>query len=232
MRNVITTNSSPDVSDDYAEQVAQIIDQLGPADRETTIDDGDGQTDYGIRLYSYTAPDTGRAMWAVDYNDPASRELEETDDEAEANARYEELVRDAAANLGTDRNGHSERFTTTDVDGVPGPLPDLPAVTAAHVGQLLDADGSPALYLTLEGADGDEPVVKIGQEHEVPAGQRLMTRAEALAELGLSDEQGRITSEADVFRSDLHALMLLAVADRATQNVRGAADVLFTIPTI
>ncbi|MEU9754370.1 hypothetical protein AB0D90_14690 [Streptomyces althioticus] len=230
MRNVITTNSSPDVDADYADQVAAILDrQRHSCERESTIVNEDGETTLSVTLHTYESPDTGRTMWAVDYYDPASRELEETADEAEANARYEELVRAAAANFDYDRHGYQTRYTTTDVDGVPGPLPYLPDVETEDVAGLIDAPGSPALYLTLEGDDGDEPVVKVGQEHEVPFGQRLLTRSETLAELSLSDEQGRITSEAAV-ASDQHG-MLAFIAHRATEQVRAAADVLFTVPT-
>lgn len=232
MRNVISTNAGTDVDDDYADQVAAILDrQRHSPERESKRVDEHGETVLSITLHTYEAPDTGRTMWAVDYYDPASRELEETADEAEANVRYVELVRAAAANFDYDRHGYQTRYTTTDVDGVRGPLPDLPDVETEDVADLIDAPGSPALYLTLGGEDGDEPVVKVGQEHEVPTGQRLLTRSEALAELSLSDEQGRITSEAAV-ASDQHGMLLSFIAHRATEQVRGAADVLFTVPTV
>ncbi|MER6684607.1 hypothetical protein [Streptomyces olivaceoviridis] len=224
MRNVISTNSSADVSEEYAEQVEQLLESLTP-ERETTQDDELGQAALFIRLYTYEAPGSGETMWAVDYSDPASRELEETTDPAEAAARYEEAVRDSARNLGYDREGNLQRFTTTDVDRVPGPLPDLPDVTPDDVEALIDQDGTPVLYLTL---DGDETVVKVGQAEQAPAGQVLLTREQVLHDLALSDDQGRVTVGA-ASREPAYGVMVSFLADKASQEVQSAADCLFPV---
>ena len=125
MRRVISTNASPEVSDDYADQVRELLDSpkglRGAADlhRETTQKNRYGQADFHLRVYSYPAPGSGEETWAVDYSDPASREVEECASQAEAEAHYEEQVRFAATNLGWDREGNEQRFATSDVDGVP-----------------------------------------------------------------------------------------------------------------
>lgn len=225
MRNVISTHSSADVSEEYAEQVEQLLKSLTP-ERETTQNDELGQAAFFIRLYTYEAPGSGETMWAVDYSDPASRELEETTDPAEAAARYEEMVRDSARYLGYDRDDHLQRFTTTDVDGVPGPLPDLPNVTPDDVEALIDQDGTPVLYLTLD--EDDEPVVKVGQADQAPAGQVLLTREQVLHDLALSDGRGRVTAGA-ASREPAYGVMLTFLAAKASQKVQGAADCLFPV---
>ncbi|GHF74243.1 hypothetical protein GCM10010218_64220 [Streptomyces mashuensis] len=223
MRNVISTISSTDVSEAYAEQVEKLLGSLLP-ERETTQDNEWGQTDFYVRLYSYEAPGAGGVVWAVDYCDPDSRELEETGSEVEAVARYEELVRDAADCLGYDEEGVRERFTTTDVAGVRGPLPQLPAVGFQQLEELLDAPGSPVLYLARD-EDG-EMVVRVGQESEVPAPQVLVTRARTLHELCLDDDEVRITSSYAARQADHYAVELLHLADQAEKAGRGAAEYL------
>lgn len=132
MRNIATTNSTSDVTDEYADAVQDLIAAAGP-DRETTQKNRNGELTFYIRLYGYQAPelvdgtqqvaeDGGEYRWAVDYFDSASRELEEFDTEEEATGHYLDQVRVAAGNLGVDENHEQIRFTTTDVEGVPGPL--------------------------------------------------------------------------------------------------------------
>jgi antitoxin (DNA-binding transcriptional repressor) of toxin-antitoxin stability system len=118
-RNVISTNAHIDVTDDYADQVREILDNPGALiERETCQRNEHGQIDYYTRVVSYDAG--GGARWAVDYFDPASREVEEFDDQAAAEARYEEMVRASAGDLGYDYEGEQVEFTETDVAGVPG----------------------------------------------------------------------------------------------------------------
>ncbi|MFF9158282.1 hypothetical protein ACF1AB_39345 [Streptomyces sp. NPDC014846] len=226
MRNVISTHSRADVSEEYAEQVDKVLDAYS-AERSTTSDNQWGQTDFSVRLYTYEAPGTGETMWAVDYIDPATRELEETPSREEAVARYEELVRDAADNLGIDDDGYQERFTTTDVDGVPGPLPKLPTVTTSQVDRLLDADGTPVLYLDLD--DDGAPVLRIGPASEVPEDQVVLTRSQVLDKLHLNDTEGRVTS--GTVDKELDMEFSLIALDATKEGVRAAADVLFTAET-
>ncbi|MEU5099770.1 hypothetical protein [Streptomyces sp. NPDC020996] len=216
MRNVISSSSRADVGEEYAEQVEQL---LSSPERETTQVNEWGQTDFYVRLHTYAAPGTGETMWAVDYSDPVSRELEETASREEAVARYVELVRDAAENLGTDREGLQERFTTTDVDGVPGPLPALPEVTPDQVEDLLDKPGDPVLYLDLD-EDGD-PVVLTGQRAQAPQEQVLLTRADVVRELRLDDDADRAVDA---------GMELSLIAHEAKGKVRAVADVLFAAP--
>ncbi|RNF86756.1 hypothetical protein, partial [Streptomyces botrytidirepellens] len=123
MRNVITTNATPEVREEYAEQIELLLTKTNPL-RETTQANKAGQIDFWVRLYSYPAPGTGVKTWAVDYHDPASRELEESTSHEEADERYEEHVRAAAKILEFDHDGKQIPFTSTDVEGVPGPHSD------------------------------------------------------------------------------------------------------------
>ncbi|MGW6796836.1 hypothetical protein [Streptomyces chartreusis] len=231
MRNVISTSSRSDVSEEYAERVDDLLPSLH-RERETTQANLYGQIDFYVRLYTYPAPGTGTTMWAVDYSDPVSRELEETESYAEAMARYEEFVRDAAANLGIVGDGLQERFTTTDVDGVPGPLPELPAVTTDLVEDLLDQPGNPALYLVRsESGTGDEVCLQTGQEAWIDRRHVVLTRAQALTELGLDDGTSRITSESAAHHAPDYAYLIRYVAHRAEETLESAADALFPAPT-
>ncbi|WP_440580941.1 hypothetical protein [Streptomyces sp. PT19] len=227
MRNVVSSITSTDVSDEYAEQVERLLATQVPQ-RETTQVNKWGQTDFHVRLHTYEAPGSGRMMWAVDYSDPVNRELEESDSREEANARYEELVRDSAENLGTDGDGFQERFAVTDVDGVPGPLPKLPAVTPEHVGDLLDTAGDPVLYLALD--DDGDPVLRIGQADQVDSGVTVLTRPQVLDELHLSDGNSRVTAEYAAREAYDFAIQTSYLAHAQTKAVRGAADLLFTAP--
>ncbi|GHI98165.1 hypothetical protein TPA0906_00310 [Streptomyces olivaceus] len=227
MRNVISISTSADVSEEYAEQVERLI-AVQPAQRETTQVNQWGQTDYHVRLHTYEAPGSGETMWAVDYSDPAIRELEETGSREEADARYEELVRDSAENLGIDDDGFQERFAVTDVDGVPGPLPELPDVDAEQVDDLLDEEGAPVLYLALD--DDGDPVLRIGQADETDSTVTVLTRLQVLDELNLSDGDGRVTAEYAAREVHDFAMQTSYIAHAQTASVRRAAELLFTVP--
>ncbi|MDG9728382.1 hypothetical protein [Streptomyces sp. DH41] len=228
MRNVISNVTSSDVSDEYAEQVKELIAAQNPQ-RETTQVNEWGQTDFRVRLHTYEAPGSGETMWAVDYSDPVVREVEESDSQTEADARYEALVRDGAENLGTDDDGLQERFAVTDVDGVPGPLPELPDVTPEHVEELLDEAGDPVLYLALD--DDGDPVLRIGQADQVDSDVTVLTRSQVLDELRLSDGSSRVTAEHAAREIHDFAMETSLIAHARTATVRRTADVLFTVPT-
>ncbi|MFE1075176.1 hypothetical protein ACFW5W_28655 [Streptomyces sp. NPDC058783] len=228
MRNVISTNSSTDVSEEYAEQVERLL-AAQAAQRETTQVNEWGQTDLHVRLHTYEAPGSGETMWAVDYSDPVSRELEETGSFEEADARYEELVRDSAENLGTDDDGLQERFAVTDVDGVPGPLPKLPDVDPEQVDELLDEEGDPVLYLALD--DDGDPVLRIGQTDQADSTTTVLTRSQILDELNLNDGDGRVTAAYAAREVDDFAMQADYIAHAGTEAVRRAAEVLFAVPT-
>jgi hypothetical protein len=120
MRNVITTVATLDVPEDYSEAVREILADASKTStrRETYQRNEHGQEEYATRLVSYSAPDTGDTVWAVEDADPATYEVEETADQGEADARYEELVRARAAAAGYDAEGNEEIFDYTDVPGV------------------------------------------------------------------------------------------------------------------
>ncbi|MEW2498192.1 hypothetical protein AB0942_32350 [Streptomyces nodosus] len=230
MWNVISTVSSSDVDEEYAEQVdalIEILDRQRAAERETTQVDKYGQTGLSIRLYTYEAPGSGGTRWAVDYNDPAVRELEETDSRDEANARYEELVRDAAGNLGIDGDGYQERFSVTDVDGTPGPLPTLPTVGTSDVETLLDEDGTPVLHL--HRTDDDELTLRTGQDDQVDSTHVVLTRAAVLKQLSLTDGETRVTSAVAARTVWEYGMNLSLVAHETRDAVKAAADALFLV---
>ncbi|MBC2869787.1 hypothetical protein [Streptomyces mexicanus] len=228
MRNVVSSITSTDVAEEYAEQVEALIEKLRP-ERETTQVNEWGQTEYYVRLYTYEAPGSGETMWAVDYSDPAIRELEESASHEEAEARYVELVRDSAENLGIDGDGFQERFTTTDVDGVPGPLPELPTVDPDEVSGLLDEDGTPVLYL--ERTDGDELALRTGQADQVDKDHVVLTRAEVLESLDLADGETRITSDHAARALWDYGMQTSLIAYRLNDTVKAVADSLFPVPT-
>lgn len=118
-RNVISTNAYIEVTEEYAEQVDAILDKAIPL-RETYDRDDIGQKSFRVWVAEYDAPDGGGTRWAVDYYDTASREVEEFDNQADAELRYEEMVRATAENLGTNNDDEQETFTETDVPDVPG----------------------------------------------------------------------------------------------------------------
>ncbi|MGC5000584.1 hypothetical protein [Streptomyces sp. DT195] len=222
---MISSNSSAEVSEEYAEQVEQLLGGSWKAVRETTKGH-----DFYIRLHTYEAPGTSETMWAVDYSDPVSRELEETSDEAEANARYEECVRDSAASLGIDSNGRDERFTTTDVDGIPAPLPDLPNAEEDQVADLIDQPGTPVLYLALD-EDGD-PVVRIGQADDVETPLVLLTREEVLDYMHVRDGETRVTTEWAAAEADGYGNTITWGAHIAEERMPAAADIHFPVPVL
>jgi len=120
MRNVISTNAHVDVTDEYAKAVDKILNDPFRTLERSTFQTEDGQEDFYIHVVEYGAPDGNGTRWAVDYSDPASREVEESLSRSEAEARYEELVRASANNLSLDDEGEPIPFTSTDVPGVPG----------------------------------------------------------------------------------------------------------------
>jgi hypothetical protein len=214
MRNVITTNSTADVSEEYAEAVEALI-QGGVALRETTQDNEHGATDFFVRLYAYQAPGSGEERWAVDYSDPASRELEEYDTEAEADARYEEFVRESSDNLESevDRDGIRKRFSTTDVENVYGPLPELPALSVDVLVQVIDAPAEePVLVLERsEEGTGNSLELTVGPAAHYPHTQVIVTREELLETLDRfdADAEHLVTGKAlnDSDRQELHLLI-------------------------
>ncbi|MFD3970376.1 hypothetical protein [Streptomyces cyaneofuscatus] len=225
MRNIVSTNAGSDVAEEYAEQVEALINGAS-ADRRT---EQDGKAFY-IRLHHYAAPGTGAERWAVDYHDEASRELEEYDSEAEADARYEEMVRDSAANMGMDHDGNLERFDVTDVDGVPGPLPQLPGIGADDVNRLINArTEEPVMYLErTEDGTGDELDLAVWSAALVSRHQVVLSRSEVLETLGESDGDGGIEewfSSSDV--TEENAFLLEMLVDTAKERRRSAADSLF-----
>ncbi|MFC7872050.1 hypothetical protein ACFUS2_12995 [[Kitasatospora] papulosa] len=233
--NVISTNAGTDVGEEYAAGVDALIRASSP-DRETTQADRFGEITLTIRLYAYNAPDTGEERWAVDYNDPASRELEEYDTETQAEERYEEMVRDAARVLSVDIDGVEERFTSTDVDGVPGPLPELPSVTPSDICTLLDQQSEePVLYVErTEDGEGDEVRLAFGPAAYTNHSHILLTREEVLEALQVSDDvesgtDGRITSDS---LTDEDTPFVWSIAGDTDAKVRAAVSVLFsgTIP--
>ncbi|KUF17373.1 hypothetical protein [Streptomyces silvensis] len=222
MRNLLSTHAVPDVGEQYAEAVSALVEGLRPQ-RETTRKDRHGQLGFYVRLYAYAAPGTDEPVWAVDYFDETSRELEEYGRQDQAQARYEELVRESAENLDVDHEGAWERFTSTDVDGVPGPLPALPQLDFSQVrGLLEDLDQDAALYLE-RGDDGDEElVVRRGLRGQMPEPCVLLTRAQACRELGLGT--GAVPDLEDPVRGLEMEELARAVTE---QRVAAAADWLF-----
>ncbi|MGW3154611.1 hypothetical protein [Streptomyces sp. NPDC001089] len=188
MRTITSSYVSADVDDEYAEAVEQLLPSLTPQ-RETTQKNKHGQTDYWVRLFTYPAPGSEEAVWAVHYVDPVTRELEETASRDEATERYEELVHENASNMTVDGDGFIERFTTTDVDGVPGPLPDLPEVEHDTLYDLLDSGRDTALYLALSEEDAvDDLTLKIGPTADIASDHVVLTRTQLLKDLGLPDD--------------------------------------------
>ncbi|MER6830926.1 hypothetical protein ABT352_33370 [Streptosporangium sp. NPDC000563] len=119
LRTVLTHVSVSDLTDEHAEQIDALVrDELRFPDRETYSLEH-GQKTYRTALVTYKDPVTGEMRYGIYDEDGATRELEDTDDEDEANARYEELVRARAENLGIDHNDEPECFDASDVDGVP-----------------------------------------------------------------------------------------------------------------
>ncbi|MFE5841988.1 hypothetical protein ACFQ7N_10115 [Streptomyces niveus] len=222
MLTVVSTNAGSDVSEEYAERVQDLVEGARP-DRKTE----QGQ-DLFIRLYSYAAPGTGADRWAVDYHDNASRELEEYDTEAEAEDRYLEMVHDSASQMGLDRDGNLKRFDVTDVEGVPGPLPDLPAIDAGDMSDLIDARSEdPVMYLArTEDGTGEELALAIGPAARVSHHQVVLTRKEVLEYLGESDGDG-VSEWVSSSAIDAEHGFLESLAHTAQERRTGAADSLF-----
>ena len=118
MRSVISTNAHADVTDEYAEAVDKILEKEIML-RDTQLREH-GQITFRVCVAEYDAPDGSGKRWAVDYADPASREVEEFDSQYAAETRYVEMVRASAKDLSLDENGEPIPFTYSDVSGVPG----------------------------------------------------------------------------------------------------------------
>jgi hypothetical protein len=121
LRNLSSTNAGSDVDTDYGKQVMDLLNDRDPnavsvLRRSHSYDETRTPNSNAlvIELVRFTCPRNGRTRWAIDYSDPASREVEDTDDLPEATARYEEMVREAASVW--DQDG---AYDLTDVDGVP-----------------------------------------------------------------------------------------------------------------
>lgn len=121
MRIVISSTARIDVPEQYSDAVDAILNQVkspglaaGQLLRQTYQGQQGTNEQYFTRLVSYPSPDTGQTMYAVDDVDPAVREVEETPDLAEAEARYEEVVRDRVA-----AQHDPEPYDYSDVPGVP-----------------------------------------------------------------------------------------------------------------
>ncbi|MFF4647692.1 hypothetical protein [Streptomyces sp. NPDC001389] len=119
MRIVVSSTRRLAIETFRSEQITELLGSTGAAERRTTRR-ARGEVLLEVRVLPYREPGTGEARWVVEYNDPDSREAEDTADRAEAERRYEELVREAADQLGVDRDGAPEAFDETDVAGVAG----------------------------------------------------------------------------------------------------------------
>lgn len=120
LRNILSDVTSIDVTPEHAEKIETLLeDALRSADRETYSLDEIGQKEYLSAVITYTDPATGDTRYGIYDADGATRELEDTEDEDEAHARYEELVRARAENLDRDEDGAEIGFDASDVDGVP-----------------------------------------------------------------------------------------------------------------
>ncbi|MFJ6889865.1 hypothetical protein ACIQRC_34165 [Streptomyces californicus] len=224
MQHIVSTNAGRDVSEEYAEQAQALIEGAGYS-RTTERDE-----DFYIRLHHpYAAPDGGGERWAVDYYDDASRELEEYGSEEEAEARYEELVREAAMLLGEDNDGALVRFSATDVDGVPGPLPALPDISPGDVRTLIDVRAEePVMYLVrTEDGEGGELELAFGPAALVSHHQVVLTREKVLETLSLydGDTVDEWVTASSVPGEDIALLEMLALAARDARVL--AADSLF-----
>lgn len=127
MRNVISTVTSIDVSEEYSDHVLELLNGSDrvrtPVEvlRKTYQSNKHGQRDYCTRLVSYPALDSDATIYAVDDEDPDTHEVEETADLAEATARYEEVVRDRNTGAATilDDEDNEALLDYCDVKGVP-----------------------------------------------------------------------------------------------------------------
>ncbi|RZD62939.1 hypothetical protein C0Q58_14460 [Streptomyces albidoflavus] len=227
--NVISSNVTPDVSEEYGEQVEALIAQ-GHL-RETTQKNRHGQTAFTVRLHTYAAPGSGVTKWAVDYADEASRELEEFDNQEEADAHYEELVRDADSLGLPDADGYVERFTTTDVEGVRGPLPELPKVDLSDALALVDeVSEDPVLYVSrTEDGEGGEVELERDPAALVRHSQVVLTRDEVLEALDLADgmEAGKRVTRDEVTKVPDYDYILAPLLQEAQGMVRSVTDGLF-----
>jgi hypothetical protein len=116
--NVISSISGSDFPEEYAAAVKELTEKDIPERESFCL--VDGRKEYRIALLTYTRPGTDETAWAVRYENAESCELEEAGSQAEADERYEDLVRGDAENMTDDHHGLPEIFDGTDVPGVPG----------------------------------------------------------------------------------------------------------------
>jgi hypothetical protein len=94
IRNIVSTNTAIDIDPEVSEQIKEIIDAIQCPVRETYGLDEIGQRIYQSRVVEYIDPQIGQTRWAWTYVDQASPEYEDYDTQAEAEARYEEIIGD------------------------------------------------------------------------------------------------------------------------------------------
>lgn len=116
LRNVLSSVTAIDVPSEYADAVREQRDTaIRDAYRESYSKDQWGQYTARAALICYKSPNAGEDRWGAYYTDDAVEELEEGDSREEAEARYEENVRELAPCNGPDTSW----WQVTDVDGVP-----------------------------------------------------------------------------------------------------------------
>ncbi|MEW1551343.1 hypothetical protein [Streptomyces tsukubensis] len=116
MMRVLESTFEP-VTDELDEETREALAVLaidGYAERTTSCTDSDGQQDIEVTLRGFTAPD-GQDRWAVVSSGADYRSVWDGADRAEAEARYEEEVRDLADCTST---GSAPWWTRSDVSGV------------------------------------------------------------------------------------------------------------------
>ncbi|MFJ2115811.1 hypothetical protein ACIOEX_28645 [Streptomyces sp. NPDC087850] len=220
---IVSSNAGTEVSAEYAERVEALVEAAAPA-RETVQGESWKTCRLTIRLYAYAAPGSEAPRWAVDYSDDASRELTEYDSREAADLFYEKMVRETAEHLGEDHDGIPVRFASTDVEGVPGPLPELPVVDTDDIRTLLDQVAEDAVLYVERGEDG-EVWLAFGPAAHVPPRTVLLTRYDILELLGLYDEHGSRITRQDVDADD--DVFLEDLAGIASEAARAAVGALF-----
>lgn len=118
---IASTTAQPDVSETRSAALVALAEAVWTTPlRETTRNDELGQPEYRVRVVEITDPDNGKPLFVVDYMDPADYDYEGTDDQAEAEARYEEFVRQWLESPDLDADGCVVPFDSTDIPDVPG----------------------------------------------------------------------------------------------------------------
>lgn len=94
MRTITSTWNSADVDAEYAEAVAELLDDRASTYviYEHSALGGDGHPVNWMQLVQYVAPDSGEERWAVTYTDNSSREVQESNCFDEADACYDSFV--------------------------------------------------------------------------------------------------------------------------------------------